>query len=134
MLKPFDLAPNGKVIIRSGRKIYFFDVNQISYIEACSYYTLVHEGGRTHIIRQTLDEFEGILSGQPFVRIHRSVILNFNIFKCIERINSSLQVQTTIGKVFRISRYRNKTVKGMLKQISFAHAWNENSKMKQPSN
>lgn len=112
------LSLAGKIVVQSGRKIHFVDVDKITYIQACNYYALIHEGNRTHIVRQTLDEFEKVLSNDVFIRIHRSVILNFNIFKCIEKINTSLHVRTTIGKVFRISRYRNKIIREKVLGVS----------------
>ncbi|MFZ6011379.1 MAG: LytR/AlgR family response regulator transcription factor [Bacteroidota bacterium] len=106
-----DLSLAGKMVVQTGRKIHFIEIDKICYIEACNYYALIHEGDKTYVVRHTLDEFEGQLSQQHFIRIHRSIILNVNIFTCIEKIRNALFVRTSIGKEFRISRYRGKAIR-----------------------
>jgi two-component system LytT family response regulator len=100
-----------KIVVQSGRKIYFIEIEKISYIEACNYYALIHADNKTYIARQTLDDFEKRLSPHAFLRIHRSIILNLNIFQCMERENNTLMVRTTIGRDFKVSRYRQKVIK-----------------------
>jgi DNA-binding LytR/AlgR family response regulator len=100
-----------KLVVRVGRGIHFIEIEKISYIESCNYYSLVHAEGKTYIVRQTLDEFEKKLEKYDFLRIHRSVLLNLNIFICIERENKQLMVHTSIGKEFKISRYRQKEIR-----------------------
>ena len=106
--------PEGKVIVRVGRQIHFIEIAKISYIEACNYYALIHAEGRTYIVRQTLDDFEKKLTKHDFLRIHRSVVINLNIFTCIERANNVLLVRTNIGKHFKISRNRQKEIKNRI--------------------
>ena len=103
-----------KLVLRVGRGIHFIEIDKISYIESCNYYSLVHAEGKTYIVRQTLDEFEKKLEKHDFLRIHRSVILNLNIFICIERENKKLKVLTSIGKEFNISRYRQKEIRNRI--------------------
>jgi DNA-binding LytR/AlgR family response regulator len=100
-----------KMVVNSGRKMYFIDIEKINYIEACNYYALICTTEKTYVVRHTLDEFEQRLSGYSFLRIHRSVILNPNIFHCIERENNVAVVRTTIGRDFKISRYRQKHIR-----------------------
>jgi two-component system, LytTR family, response regulator len=100
-----------KIVFQCGRKIHFFDAQAISYIEACNYYALVHAGGKTYVVRQTLDDIELRLTGHSFLRVHRSVILNLNIFQCMERSHQGLVVRTTIGRDFKVSRYRVKSIR-----------------------
>ena len=104
----------GKVVVRVGRQIHFIEINKISYIEACNYYALIHAEGKTYIVRQTLDDFEKKLTKHDFLRIHRSVVINLNIFTCIERADNVLLVRTNIGKQFRISRNRQKEIKNRI--------------------
>ena len=109
-----DLLGEGKLIIHTGRKIHFIEIDKISYIEACNYYALIHANSKTYVVRQTLDDFEKRLEKHGFLRIHRSIILNLNIFSCIERENKKLLVRTTIGKEFKVSRYRQKWIKSRI--------------------
>jgi two-component system, LytTR family, response regulator len=103
-----------KLIVHCGRKIHFIEIGSIGYIKACNYYALIFTKDKTYVARQTLDEFEKKLDAHSFLRIHRSIILNLNIFQCVERENKKLVVRTTIGKTFKISRYRQKAVKSRI--------------------
>lgn len=102
--------PSGKMIIHSGRKIYFLEMDRITYIEACNYYALIHEGDKTFIVREALRDLEKKLCSKTFIRIHRSVILNINIFKCIEKNDNTIVVKTSIGKDFKVSRHRKRNI------------------------
>jgi two-component system LytT family response regulator len=103
-----------KIVVQSGRKIHFIEIEKISYIEACNYYALIHAEQKTYIVRQTLDDFEKKLEAHSFLRIHRSIILNLNIFQCMERENNTLMVRTTIGRNFKVSRHRQKAIKNKI--------------------
>jgi two-component system LytT family response regulator len=107
-------AQKDKIIFQSGRQIVFVDIEKITFIEACNYYALIHAGGKTLVVRQTLDEIEQRLASHSFLRVHRSVILNLNIFQCMERMDNKLIVRTTIGRDFKISRYRVKAIRSKI--------------------
>jgi two-component system LytT family response regulator len=103
-----------KIVFHCGRQIWFIEIEKITFIEACNYYALVHADGKTLVVRQTLDEIEERLSGHSFLRLHRSVILNLNIFQCMERQDNRLVVRTTIGRDFKISRRRLKSIRSKI--------------------
>jgi two-component system, LytTR family, response regulator len=103
-----------KIVFQCGRQIWFIEIEKITFIEACNYYALVHADGKTLVVRQTLDEIEERLAGHSFLRVHRSIILNPNIFQCMERKNNRLVVRTTIGRDFKISRYRVKAIRNKI--------------------
>jgi|SRR5688572_13006656 len=107
-------AQKDKIIFQSGRQILFIDIEKITFIEACNYYALIHAGGKTLVVRQTLDEIEQRLASHSFLRVHRSVILNLNIFQCMERKDNKLIVRTTIGRDFKISRHRVKAIRSKI--------------------
>lgn len=111
---PESHVSNNKIIFQSGRQLWFIDVDKITFIEACNYYALVHAEGKTVVVRQTLDEIEARLMPYSFLRVHRSVILNHNIFQCMERKDNRLVVRTTIGRDFYISRNRAKAVRNKI--------------------
>ncbi|MBL0740841.1 LytTR family DNA-binding domain-containing protein [Chryseolinea lacunae] len=104
-------AASGKMVVQAGRKIYFIDIDTISYVEACNYYILIHTGDKTFVVREALKDLEKKLCPRTFIRVHRSIILNINIFKCIEKAKNTLMVRTTIGKDFKVSRYRNRSLR-----------------------
>lgn len=53
-------------------------MRDIDYIEACGNYAEIHAGGRTHLVRMTMQELEQRLDPSMFVRIHRSTIVHID--------------------------------------------------------
>lgn len=54
-------------------------LNSISYLEVYNKKVIFHLGAKTiTTMRMTLDEIEGKLGGDPFLRCHRSYIVNMN--------------------------------------------------------
>ena len=54
----------------------FLPVEQIDWLEAADNYVRIHTAGDTHLVRETMNEFEARLDPARFVRIHRSTIVN----------------------------------------------------------
>ena len=74
----------------------------IQVIEAYDNYSFVHTGDQKHIIGSTLKTLEQKLSNHPFVRIHRSYIVNL---QQIERIEDDIVIigsfKIPIGKTYK---------------------------------
>ena len=68
--------PAKRLAVRSTGQLLFVNISDIDWIEAANYYTCLHVGGDTHIIRRTLAELERDLGEEKFIRIHRSTIVN----------------------------------------------------------
>ncbi|MGE0394222.1 MAG: LytR/AlgR family response regulator transcription factor [Vicinamibacterales bacterium] len=80
-----------RLAVKGGGRVYFVDADDIDYCEAAGNYACLHTGGRTHLIRETMNSLEARLDAEVFVRIHRSTIVN------VERIQ---EIQSTIGGEF----------------------------------
>ena len=65
-----------RLAVRSTGQLLFVNISDIDWIESANYYTCLHVGGDTHIIRRTLAELERDLGEEKFIRIHRSTIVN----------------------------------------------------------
>lgn len=61
------------------------DVDSIAWIEACDYYSGLHIGTRTTLIRQAITKLSRDLAPSMFLRIHRSFIVNLNFVREIRR-------------------------------------------------
>lgn len=70
-----------RLLIRDGAKDILIDVDSVSWIEACDYYSGLHIGTQTKLIRQTITKLSRDLDPSIFLRIHRSFIVNLN-FVC----------------------------------------------------
>ncbi|WP_298760483.1 LytTR family DNA-binding domain-containing protein [uncultured Psychroserpens sp.] len=66
-----------KFEIIEGSSVHYFLPENIIWIEADGYYSLIHKVDETSVlVRKTLKEIEQIVSSKEFVRINRSSIIN----------------------------------------------------------
>jgi two-component system LytT family response regulator len=78
-------APSAKrLAVKNLGEVLFIDVADIDWIEGASYYACLHVGRATHLIRRTLSELERDLADGPFLRIHRSTIVNVDRIRSLE--------------------------------------------------
>ncbi len=71
-----------RVLVRVGSRTRFVTVADVDWIEAADYYSKLHSGGQTHLVRETMASLEQRLDPGRFVRVHRSAIVN--IEHCVE--------------------------------------------------
>jgi DNA-binding LytR/AlgR family response regulator len=64
--------------VRSNGKIHRVRVNEITYVESIKDYITLHLTDKEITAKYKLGDFEKELSGHPFLRIHRSFIVNLN--------------------------------------------------------
>jgi len=67
-----------RIMVRSAGRISFLLVEEIDWIEAADYYSCLHVGNRTHLLRRSMAELERDLERNHFCRIHRSAIVNLS--------------------------------------------------------
>ncbi len=65
-----------RIMIRSAGRISFVRAEEIDWIEAADYYSGLHIGAKTHLLRRSMAELERDLDPERFCRIHRSTIVN----------------------------------------------------------
>jgi two-component system LytT family response regulator len=76
------LSEDDKIFLRSDTKIRVAFVREISGIEAQENYSKVHlMDGSSVLIRRSMSEWERILPSPPFIRVHRSIIINVQAVK-----------------------------------------------------
>lgn len=64
-----------RLVVRNRGQIRFLDVRDLEWIEAAGVYATIHEGGRAHLVRESLAALEARLDPSRFARIHRSAIV-----------------------------------------------------------
>ncbi len=95
-----------KLTLPYGQGFKMVDVDDIIYIEADSNYSVVHLNNHDKItVSKILREFEELLPGDQFVRIHKSSIINLNHLNEYNSKNG-LQVFLKSGESMNISRRR----------------------------
>ncbi len=101
------------VHIKSDRKIHKVSESDIVYIESLDNYVKVHLEDMVLITRENISTLEDKLPCPPFVRIHRSFIINGNWVKTIS--NESIELhnkELPFGRAFK---------KSALNQLSVRH-------------
>ena len=70
-----------RLVIKSGSRIFFLNVEEIDWIEAADNYVRLHAGRDSHLLRETMNSLENKLNPDHFLRIHRSRIINIRQIK-----------------------------------------------------
>lgn len=99
-----------RVIVRSGGRVSFVKISEIDWIEASGNYLRLHCGASVHLIRDTMNAFEGRLDPQMFMRIHRSTMVNIERIRELEPwFHGDYMVLLRDGTKLTLSRsYRHK--------------------------
>ena len=110
-----------RIVIKSAGEICFIRTRDIDWIEAADYYSCLHVGAKSHLLRRSLSDLEAELDPELFCRVHRSGIVN------LERVASlklgedgEYEVLLQSGTRVRMSRrYRKELERRM--RISGTH-------------
>ncbi len=82
-----------RLLVPNGTKDSFVTIREIDWIEAADYYSCLHVGARTLMLRETIKQLVCMLDPRRFVRIHRSIIVN------IEQVREILREGRSEGAV-----------------------------------
>ncbi len=75
-----------RLAVRTGERVIFVAVEDIDWVEAAGNYAILHVGSATHIVRETMGSLEEQLSGEGFLRVSRSAILNLRRVKELQSV------------------------------------------------
>jgi two-component system, LytTR family, response regulator len=136
LLKPFDNARFDRALGRAkerialGRKssstmewlavksvgqIAFLKISEIDWIEAADYYSCLHLGAKTHLLRRSLSELDQELDQTVFCRIHRSTIVKLDRVHGLKLgENGEYDVLLDNGTRLRLSRRYRKQLQARL--------------------
>ena len=103
-----------RLLIRNGSRIATLAIDDIDWIEAQDYYAEIHAGGRTYLVRQSLQKLAASLDPERFARIHRKTIVNVRRVKELEpMLHGEYVVFLHDGTRLKLSR----TFKGQLGRL-----------------
>jgi hypothetical protein len=99
------LAPARTLLVSKGADECVLQVERVQYVSAAGNYVEVAAGGQVYLMRATMKQVEELLSGEQFMRIHRSHIVNLQE---IERMSTQRSghgsVHLRCGKVLSMSK------------------------------
>ncbi len=91
--------------IKDRGHISIVPVREVEYIDAAGDYMCIHEGEKTHILRETMKTMEKRLDPKIFQRIHRSTIVNLEHVKEVRpHSNGECFLTLKSGKELKVSR------------------------------
>jgi two-component system, LytTR family, response regulator len=103
------------LVVKSAGHISFIKVPEIDWIEAADYYSSLHTGRKTHLLRRSMTDLEQELDQTLFCRIHRSTIVNLNRVRDLQLSeNGEYDVLLNDGTRLRLSRRYRKQLLGRL--------------------
>lgn len=94
-----------RLLVQNGPKDAFVTVADIEWIEAADYYSCLHVGTKSFMLRETIKQLASTLDPEKFVRVHRSAIVNIDYVREILREGRSEgSVILTNGQRLRMSK------------------------------
>jgi two-component system LytT family response regulator len=100
-----------RFIIKNGNTLDVVKFGEIDWIEASDYYSTLHVGIRTHMLRRSLADLDILLAAHGFHRIHRSAIVNLDRVRALEiREDGEYEVVLHCAQRLRMSRRYRKPI------------------------
>jgi two-component system LytT family response regulator len=104
-----------RVAIKASGRVYFLKVEEIDWVESAGDYLSLHAASKTHLIRETMENFHAKLNPQKFLRIHRSFVVNIERIKDIQPFFKGDYVITLVsGKRLKSSRSYRHEIQALL--------------------
>lgn len=72
-----------RLLVHNGTKDVLISVDEIEWIEAADYYSCLHVGTKSYLLREPIKQLAATLDPGRFVRVHRSAIVNIG---CVREI------------------------------------------------
>jgi two-component system LytT family response regulator len=94
-----------RIAVKSAGQVRFLRVADIDWVEAADYYSCLHVGGKSHLLRRGIAELERELDEAQFCRTHRSAIVNLNRVRALQfDRDGNHQILLEDGTRLRLSR------------------------------
>lgn len=140
LLKPFDDARFARAVDRAKEKIHarrrnplknqilavknagrviLLNTGEIEWIEAADYYSSLHVGAKTYLVRRSMNELDGDLDKRLFCRIHRSTIVNLRqVQEFAFGSDGGYEIVLKNGTKLRLSRRYRELLQARVREIS----------------
>jgi two-component system, LytTR family, response regulator len=103
------------IAVKSAGQISFLKISEIDWIEASDYYSCLHVGAKSHLLRRSMLELDQELDQTAFCRIHRSTIVQLDRVRSLKlNENGEYDVLLNNGTRLRLSRRYRKELQSRL--------------------
>ena len=111
------LPENKRITISTGKGLQFIEIKTIVHIEALNNYSQFYFADKTKLlVCKTLKEFDDMLTGYNFFRVHNSHLINLAHIKSILTEDGDIAVMTN-GSQVEISRRKKPELIEILKHL-----------------
>ncbi|HWC17467.1 MAG TPA: LytTR family DNA-binding domain-containing protein [Terriglobales bacterium] len=106
-----------RLIIKSGGRVVFIQIDEIDWIEAAANYVRLHVAGKNaYLFRESIGRMADKLDPTQFIRIHRSFIVNVSKIKELQPCNNGeFMVSLRNGKELPCSRFYRHALESLWK-------------------
>lgn len=112
IFEPDPTLPLERILVRSGATLIPVSLTAIANVEAQDDYVLLHCGDRRHLAGIRMRELEQRLPNPPFIRVHRSHIVNLDhVSHVASGTDGRLSVTMATGMCIPVSRDRAKELR-----------------------
>jgi two-component system, LytTR family, response regulator len=107
-----------RLVLTTDSESLVIAANEIDWIEAEDYYSCLHFGAKTYLIRESLTSLQSRLNPLDFFRIHRSVIVRLERIRSIKMEEGGCTIVLHDGQHLPVSRRNRAAVKRLLHRTS----------------
>lgn len=112
LARPNSGAPFDRIFVRDGNAIVPVPLSAIERAEAQDDYVMIHAGQRRHLMSLRIRDLEQWLPNPPFLRVHRSHIVNLDhVERLVGLDGSRFEVSMKNGAVVPVSRARSQEIR-----------------------
>lgn len=109
---PAASEPANRIVVRDGNAFIPVNIADIERVEAADDYVVIHALGRRHLVAIALSRLQERLPNPPFLRVHRSHIVNFDrVDRLLALDDSRLEVRMKDGAAVPVSRARSQEIR-----------------------
>jgi len=101
-----------KIVLKDSSSIHIIQVTDILRLEASDNYTIFYlNNGQNIVISKTLKEYENLLEGSNFFRVHQSHLINLSALKRYDKKNGGLIIMNDESEIPIAKRRKEKFLK-----------------------
>ena len=107
-----------RILVRDRDRTHVIETDTIDWIGAADYYAEIHVAGKTHLLRETMNELERRLAPERFFRVHRSAIINLERVREIRSLqHGDREIVLQDNTALRLSRARREEFERLLEPL-----------------
>jgi two-component system LytT family response regulator len=108
-------TPLTRLLVNVGTRSIVVPLDEVTWIQADDYCATVFAGGRSYVLRESLNELERRLDAAEFIRAHRSAIVRVDAVQALERSSTgAMHCVLRDGTRVPVSRARREAVTSAL--------------------